>query len=260
MAPASKQTHSLAIFLEAVSAIRAGVAMKPRSASDKEYFAQDWFIDRLRATGLSYQQQGRNRYPDFWVSHAALREGYEVKSLAFVPATLRPRGPARTGRPARRDLDFNSTIPSGNKGGEDVFLLFLLYTGSGAADRPLHTLCLAHADLINSDHAVADLHVNIAIKAFGSYGDGFIRNRKMYVFPHPVEIDPSGLGRCRLIAPASWHLTDARLTRVGTLQRTIAQRSVTGYTVSLHGARPTIRRKAYANAGGQLAFDVFEAV
>jgi len=233
--------------------------MTPRSANDKEYFGQDWFIDRLRATGLSYQQQGRNRYPDFWVYDNALREGYELKSLAFVPAGPRPRVPGSIGKPARKDLDFNSTIPSGNKGGHDIFLVFLLYTGSGLAGRPVHTLSVAHADLVNSDHAVADLHVNIAIKQFGSYGDGFIRNRKMYVFPHPVQIDPSGLGRWRLIVPASWQLTDRRLKNVGTIGRTIVKRSVTGYTVSLHGGKPTVRRTAYANAGRQLLFDIFEA-
>jgi hypothetical protein len=260
MPPPASQTYSVAIFLEMVRAIRANIAMRPRSANDKEYFAQDWFIDRLQTTGLGYQQQGRNSYPDFWVSTGALREGYEIKSLAFIPASVRQAALGLAGKPARKDIDFNSTIPSGRKEGCDVFLTFFLYTGSGANPRPVYTLSVAHADLINSDHAIADSHVNIAIKHFGSYGDGFIRNRKMYVFPHPVQIDPSGLGRCRLIVPGAWGLRDRRLKRVATIARTVASQAVAGYTISLHGNKPAIRRRAYVNAGQPLTFDVFEAI
>jgi hypothetical protein len=233
--------------------------MRPRSANDKEYFAQDWFIDRLEAARLGYQQQGRNSYPDFWVSGEALREGYEIKSLAFKPPTPRQATMGLAGKPARKDIDFNSTIPSGRKEGCDIFLTFFLYVGSGANPRVVRTLSLAYADVINSDHAVADSHVNIAIKQFGSYGDGFIRNRKMYVFPHPVQIDPSGLGQCRLIVPAPWNLRDGRLKKVATISRVVANQAVSGYTIGLHGTKPTVRRKAYSNAGQHQNFDVFEA-
>jgi hypothetical protein len=256
----STQTHCVPIFLEMVRAVRAGVAMKPRSPNDKEYFAQDWFMDRLRATGLQYQQQGRNSYPDFWVYDDTLREGYEIKSLAFVPPTPRQITLGQAGKPAPKDIDFNSTIPSGRKNDRNIFLVFFLYTGSGATDRTVHTLSLAHGDLINSDHDVADKHINIAIKEFGSYGDGFIRNRKMYVFPHPVEIDPSGLGQCRLIVPATWELAEDRLKNVKTISREIAQQAIDSYKVSLLGGKPTIRRKPYPDAGRQQEFRVFEAV
>jgi hypothetical protein len=241
------------------SAYRAGIPMRPRSANDKEYFAQDWFIDRLKATGLVYQQQGRNSYPDFWVSDPSFTEGYEVKSLAFVPPSPRQVAQGLTGKPARKDIDFNSTVPSGRKSGRDVFLAFFLYTGSGAADRSVHTVSLAHADLINSDHAVADSHVNFAVKQFGSYGDGFIRNRKMYVFPRPITIDPSGLGQCRLLVPAAWGLSHPQLRPIQTIQRTVADRALGSYTVNLHGGKPTARRAPYPNAGQPIAFDVFEA-
>jgi hypothetical protein len=261
MARSPRATHSIAIFCEMVDAVRSrGVPMHPRSASDKEYFAQDWFIDRLQATGLRYQQQGRNSYPDFWVYDDSLKEGYEIKSLAFVSVGPKQAAQGITGRPARKDIDFNSTVPSGQRNGRDVFLVFFLYTGSGSGARPVHTLSLAHADLINSDHKVADQHVNIAIKEFGSYGDGFIRNRKMYVLPHPVTIDPSGLGHQRLIVPTAWRLLDKRLKRVGRIARTVAERSVKDYKVSLYGAKPKIWTVPYANAGQALAFDVFEAV
>jgi hypothetical protein len=256
----STQSHSVQIFLEMVRAIRGGVPMKPRSANDKEYFAQDWFIDRLQATGLRYQQQGRNSYPDFWVHDDVLQEGYEIKSLAFVPPTSRQAKQGLPGKPARKDIDFNSTIPSGRKDDHDTFLVFFLYSGTGSADRTVHTLSLAHGDLINSDHAVADKHINIAIKEFGSYGDGFIRNRKIYVFPHPVEIDPTGLGKCRLIVPATWQLANDRLKSVKTIPRTIAQQAIDSYKVSLHGGKPTICRIPYLDAGRQSEFQVFEAV
>ena len=224
--------------------------MTPRSENDKEYFAQDWFADRLNALGLSFVQQGRNSYPDFLVGDQAASEGYELKSLAFT-----------AGRPARMDIDFNSTIPSGYKNGRHVFLVFFLYTGSGNSPRPVHTLSIAHADLINSDHALADEHLNVAIRNFGSYADGFIRNRKMYVFPHPITIDPDGLGRQRLIVPQTWNLNDPRLKKIKTLARTVAASAVDSYTIRLHGrGQADITTVPYENAGTQLLFDVFEAV
>lgn len=243
-------TLAAEIFLEVVRACRNGVNMTPRSANDKEYFAQDWFEARLQAIGLASVQQGRNSYPDFIVSGAGTSEGYELKSLAFA-----------NGRPARLDIDFNSTIPSGVKNGQQVFLVFILYTGSGNSPRPVHSISIAHGDLINADHAVADAHENVSIRNFGSYADGFIRSRKMYVFPHPITIDPSGLGRQRLIVPQNWNINDSRLTKVGTLQRTIAAQAVDSFTIHLHGHRQAdTNHVPYANAGSQLLFDVFEAV
>ncbi len=97
-------THVTNIFCEMVRACRRGKCMTPRSANDKEYFAQDWFIKRLKAIKVKFAQQGRNSYPDFWVGAGDEREGYEIKSLAFTG-----------GKPARKDIDFNSTIPSGIK-------------------------------------------------------------------------------------------------------------------------------------------------
>ena len=59
------RTHAVEIFCQMCEACRQDVRMNPRSPNDKEYFAQDWFIDRLEALGLPYVQQGRNSYPDF---------------------------------------------------------------------------------------------------------------------------------------------------------------------------------------------------
>ena len=231
-----------------VEAVRRGVTMTPRSANDKEYFAQDWFKARLEEAKTAYEQQGRNSYPDFLVSTPLPAEGYEVKSLAFTG-----------GRPARQDIDFNSTIPSGCKNGQDVFLVFFLYEGADADRRSVHTISVAHADLINADHAVADEHVNVAVHGFGSYRDGFIRNRKMYVFPHPVTIDPSGLGKCRLIVPARWQVSHPKLIKVNTIPRTVAKDAVDSYTILLHGrGQAQVKTVPYVNAGTQFDFDVFE--
>lgn len=93
-------THCVDLFLEANRAVIAGVHMVPRSNDDKEYFPQDWFIDRLNAIGLPYKQQGRNSYPDFLIGSGQKPpfEGYEIKSLGFArgpPARPRPPPPPR---------------------------------------------------------------------------------------------------------------------------------------------------------------------
>jgi hypothetical protein len=224
--------------------------MIPRSANDKEYFPQDWFEERVSTLGLTLHQQGRNSYPDFWVGDAAQPpcEGYEIKSLAFA-----------NGRPARKDYDSNSTIPSGSKDGRDLFLVFFLYTGAGVSPRPVHSLCIAHGDLINADHEVAAAHVNDGIEGFGSYGDGFIRDRKMYRFPQPFTLDPTGIGRCRLILPVEWGLSDPHLVQVGTLERTIFATSLDSYSVYLDGkTKPAKNGTPRADAGTMRRFSVFE--
>ena len=242
-------TTSVEIFLEMVQAVSSGVQMVPRSAGDKEYFAQDWFADRLKALNLAFKPQGRNRYPDFIVD-GKVREGFEVKSLRFANS-----------KPARKNIDFNSTIPSGRKDGMDTFLVFFLYTGTGSSNRGVHTISLAHADLINSDHGVADEHINVAVHQFGSFGNGFIRNRKMYVFPHQISLDASGLGRIRLIVPSTWGLVNPGLKRVGTLSRQVCSEAVDSYTIKLHGkGDAVIHRVPYANAKEIKEFEVFEAV
>jgi len=222
--------------------------MEPRSANDKEYFAQDWFIDRLEALGVPYTQQGRNSYPDFWVGEGEAREGYEIKSLAF-----------NRGRPARRDIDFNSTIPSGLKEGSTVFLVFFLYTGRGSEQRPVHSFSLAHGDLINADHELADEHLNVAVHDFGSFADGFIRNRKMYVFPHPITVDEDGLGRNRLIVPSAWELSDPRITKVKNIDRLVAAETIEQYTIRLRGrGQAEVVSVPAEEAGMRYQFDVFE--
>ncbi len=244
-------THSIEILLAASQAVRQRVDMVPQSGGDKEFFAQNWFIERLESLSLPYHQQGRNSYPDFWVGDDQREpiEGFEVKSLAFA-----------RGKPARKDFDSNSTIPSGRKQNRDVFLVFFLYTGKGRELRAVHSLNIAHTDVINADHALAESHANEAIHGFGSYGDGFIRNRKMYVFPHLFSIDPEAIGRCRLVVPAEWSLRHDALTRVGTIERPMASELIRGYTLDLHQqGRAEVRTEPASGAGIVKEFDVFEA-
>lgn len=245
-----KQTHSVDIFLAAHQTMMEEVPMRPRGPNDKEYFPQDWFADRLRSLELPHEQQGRNSYPDFWTGSAEQlpQEGYEIKALSFSGE-----------KPARRDYDSNSTVPSGTKDGKEVFLVFFLYTGSGRNPRKVHTLSIAHGSLINADHEVAAAHMNESIRPFGSYGDGFIRNRKMYVFPHPLTIDPTGLGECRLIVPADWGIVHPDLRKVGTLKREIAPQSLAGYSVHLDGStEASVNQRPRPDAGEARSFDVFQ--
>jgi hypothetical protein len=188
--------------------------------------------------------------PDFWVGDngTAPCEGHEIKSLALSNA-----------RPARKDYDSNSTMPSGQKEGRDVFLVSFLYTGSGDSPRPVHSFVVAHGDLINADHAAAAAHVNEGISGFGSYGDGFIRDRKMYHFPHPFTLDPAGIGRCRIIAPWEWGLADARIQKVGILERSISATTLESYSIHLDGkTKPTTQGSPRPNAGMIRRFDIFE--
>lgn len=244
-------THSADIFIAAARAVGEEVKMQPRSENDKEYFPQDWFRERLREVGVPFEQQGRNAYPDFWVGgeeSAAPLEGYEVKSLSFS-----------AGRPARKDYDSNSSLPSGKKAGRDVFLVFFLYTGSGLDPRPVHSLAVTHMDLVNCDHAVADAHMNVGVGEFGSYADGFIRNRKMYRFPHPFQLYSEGLGRCSLIVPATWAMDAPGLRRTGRITRRVAEETIVGYTIDLHRqGEPQVRKEKNPEGGRARAFDVFE--
>jgi len=220
-------TNAVRIFLEMAEAAERNIPMIPRDADDKVDFPQDWFRDRLESAGLPYKQQGKNTYPDFWVGDALAEiteiarepESYEVKSLALV-----------RGRACRKDIDFNSTIPSGQKGGSSAFVLFFLYTGSGADLRFVHTISLAHGDFFNCDQVIAAEHRNSSTNNFGSYGDGIIRHRKMYRFPHPIETDPTAFGRVRLTVPTAWGIQDRRLKPIKTIERIVV---ATGKSVML---------------------------
>ena len=140
-----------------------------------------------------------------------------------------------------------------------MFLAFFLYTGTGPSLRAVHSLCIAHTDLVNADHELAECHSNEAVHGFGSYGDGFVRNRKMYVFPHPFSLVAGALGRCRLVVPKEWGLRHNGLTRVGEIDRAMAGEVIRGYHIDLyHQGKAEIETSPNAGAGLVRTFEVFE--
>ena len=235
-------THSVEIFLAAHEAIAAGVAHDPAERQRQGYFPQDWFADRIGSLGLPLHPQGRNSYPDFWVGDDARPPG---RGLRDQVACLQQRQAGAEG------LRLQQHHPVRAQGWPRLFLVFFLYTGSGANPRPVHSLCIAHGDLINADHDVAAAHVNEGIEGFGSYGDGFIRDRKMYRFPQPFTLDPAGIGRCRLILPAEWAVSDSALDPGGDPGADRSSRHpLESYSIYLDGkTRPTTAWQPAPDAG-----------
>lgn len=66
---------------------------------------------------------------------------------------------------------------------------------------------MCHGDLLNADHNYE--HENKSIKAFGSYGDVMIRDRKMYVAPTPFALLKGTIGRRTLVLPSSMEIATA---------------------------------------------------
>jgi hypothetical protein len=190
------------VFIALATEMTRGRAiMQRRSETDKEYFLQDWFEQTLQRAGYELRIQGRNSTPDFIVAREEIAEGFELKSLAHQREERNPGFP-----PCRTDVDFNSSIPCGRfvkkknhrlPTGTSVtdgtvlrsYYLFVLY-------EPLEPLAelqvqgismvLTDGDFLNNDLELAESHVNVSQGGFGSYGDAFIRIRKMYRFPNPL--------------------------------------------------------------------------
>jgi hypothetical protein len=66
------------------------------------------------------------------------------------------------------------------------YYLFVLYEPYDALHLQGIALVLADGDFLNNDLELAEGHRNISEEGFGSYGDAFIRTRKMYRFPNPL--------------------------------------------------------------------------
>ncbi len=194
-----------------------------RSENDKEYFVQDWFEGLLSAAGYTMQAQGRNSKPDFLLAQAEIVEGYELKSLANVRPKRDPNRP-----PCRTDVDFNSSIPCGRfikkhshrlPAGVEVtdgtvlcgYYLFVLYEPRDTLHVEGIALVLTDGDFLNNDLALAEGHRNVSEGHFGSYGDAFIRTRKMYRFPNPLT-EPDFRYRVVFVTP------EAGLEKTGALR------------------------------------------
>ncbi|MGC8641228.1 MAG: hypothetical protein ACP5XB_15280 [Isosphaeraceae bacterium] len=203
------------VFQHCVEAIRNGSLIQRVSEKDKEYHFQNWFKERLRQSGLHFEQGGRNSYPDFRMVETT--DGFELKGLAYP------------GRDA--SFDSNSQAPSGVHNGRSVYYVFGRYPKSPDGDTyPVLDLVICHGDFLNADHEYR--HKNKNIKGFGSYGDILIRDRKMYVVPTPFSL-ADGVAHCQtLILPAA---TDAgsEYVEVGELRRVEAAQLIVGYAFDL---------------------------
>lgn len=179
-------TFGADIFLRLALPIRSGSAViSKQDPKDKEFFVQNWVESVLEGPYL-IERQGRNSHPDYVLWQGDQAEGLEVKSLENLRAG--ERDPALA--PCRTDVDFNSCIPCGRvRVGERIlrcYYAFVLY--ERVNDKMMKAIALAMVDgnFLNRDFDLAVSHRNISKGGFGSYGDAFVRTRKMYRFPNPL--------------------------------------------------------------------------
>ncbi|MGD9101640.1 MAG: hypothetical protein PVF45_14260 [Anaerolineae bacterium] len=134
-------------------------------------------------------------YPDFVLEHKGACLGIECKSLRASRRFVE----TRQGTPCRTTIDFNSTVPCGQESYKGKFKRYAslkgqpitsfyalgLYGKVEDEDRILSFL-LVDGNYINRDFTLHQTHRNTSRGGFGSYGDGRIRERKMYIFPNPL--------------------------------------------------------------------------
>lgn len=234
----SSMTTYEGIFAECSTAIANGVKIKKTGAKDKEFFFQEWFEARLGALKIQFDPPARNSYPDFRIVKTT--EGYELKGLAF---------PGRTA-----DFDSNSQVPCGEHNGRQVFYVFGRYPKDGGTSFPLLDLIICHGDFLNVTRGY--VHKNRNVKAFGSYGDIMIRDRKMYVVPSPFALTDGTTRQQTLILPEGFPVTK-QLRAVGTLTRTEAHRLVSGYHFNLETNELTPSYVPNPHAGTKHAFTAY---
>lgn len=203
------------IYKQCVKAIGKGVFIQRVSAEDKEFHFQNWFEGRLKETGLNFERGGRNSYPDFRLVKTT--DGYEVKGLAYP------------GREA--SFDSNSQVPSGFHNGRTIYYVFGRYPKVADGDTyPVLDFVICHGDFLNADHEY--VHQNKSIRAFGSYGDILIRDRKMYVVPTPFNLVDGTAHHQTLILPREAAMGD-EFFKVGELARLETDELVIGYSFDL---------------------------
>lgn len=221
--------NAASVFKACVEAVRRGDLIE-REGQDKEFHFQNWFEQRLRALALNFDQPGRNSYPDFRLVNFA--EGFELKALAYP------------GRDAT--YDSNSQVPCGEHNGRQVYYVFGRYPKKPDGNRyPVLDLVLCHGSFLNADNAY--VHKNKGFRGFGSYGDIFIRDRKMYVAPTPFALAEGTAHRFTLIVPAADQPGDD-FVQVGELKRREVDNVVTAYQFDL--TKNTLETKTSPNPTG----------
>ena len=231
-------TACLDIFAECHRAIRDGVQIVRENSRDKEFHFQNWVADRLAATGLEFESRGRNAYPDFVLVDRP--EGYEVKGLAHP------------GREA--NYDANSQVPTGRHSGRDIFYVFGRYPTGEENQFEVIDLIICHGSFLNADDDY--VHKNHHVKAFGSYGDIMIRDRKMYVVPTPLALTVGTQGHVTLIIPSDTEVDD-RVVPAGDLTRVETPQLVVGYKFDLQTNKITAEQIPNPNAGREHHFTAY---
>lgn len=203
------------VFIALDDAVRHGQLITRSGARDKEFHFQDWVSRQLGEAGVYHDLATRNTYPDIVL--AEVPEGYEVKGLGYP------------GREA--DYDCNSQVPVGTHNGRTVFYVFGRYPSDvDENEYPLVDLVVCHGSLLNATDEY--VHKNKSIRAFGSYGDILLRDRKMYVAPTPFALLAGTTGQRTLVTPAEWEL-DESLELVGEFSRVEVDRRMSGYSFDL---------------------------
>lgn len=210
--------------------------IRRESSSDKEFHFQNWVKHRLDETDMLYEQGGRNSYPDFRMVHLA--EGYEIKGLAYPGRWI--------------NFDSNGQVPTGYHNGRTIYYVFGRYPAKPDGNEyPVTDLVLCHGDFLNADHEY--VHKNRSVRGFGSYGDIFIRDRKMYVVPTPFALASNLAHFFTLILPAS-SAPDDGFELIGELVRTEAAEVVVGYRFDLRTNELMPEKIPNPNAGREHRF------
>ena len=237
------KSQVLDIYIMLDMAVCSGKLIERTSRRDKEFHFQDWFETRLDDAGVHHERGGRNSYPDFRLVNSP--DGFEIKGLAY---------PGR-----ESNYDANSQVPSGFHNGRTIYYCFGRYPKDPeGTEYPVIDLVLCHGDLINADHSYT--HKNRSVKAFGSYGDILIRDRKMYVAPTPFAILDGTAGRRTLVLPSSVAVHDQRLKSVGRFTRVEVDKVLVAYEFDLKTNELTPRFADNPSAGKRHEFTAYRAI
>lgn len=229
----------LRAFKRCVEAIREGALIERVSSTDKEYHFQNWFKARLQEVGEHFEIGGRNSYPDFRM--VGTTDGFELKGLAYP------------GRDA--SFDCNSQLPSGVHNGRTIYYVFGRYPKKPDGDtHPVLDLVTCHGDFLNANHDY--VHQNKSVKAFGSYGDILIRDRKMYVVPTPFRLVDGVAHHQTLILPREV-APGPEFIRVGDLARREADQLIVSYSFNLETNELTPTRVPNPGAGREHQFSAW---
>lgn len=164
-------------------------------------------------------------HPDLILQRDETIVGIECKSLEASASFIA----SGVGVPCRTTIDFNSTVPCGQEQYKGKFKEFrhlrgkpircfyaLALYGEIEGEPHLISFLMVDGNHINRDYELHKKHRNISRSGFGSYGDGQIRERKMYIFPNPLT-DSELKGTISFIAEeARLHRTFPDLKRVTT--------------------------------------------